>query len=88
LANYNKFEFANPYRLRQEDFVDDSAISAVVGCVGSGMRTCRDAYLAVQDDQIESWNPIAFLSFGAFGAKPQNAPLLSEEEMKKAFVAL
>ena len=88
LANYNKFEFANPYRHRLEDFVSEDAITRVNQCVGSAFDLCRDAYLAVQDDQVEGWNPLSYIGLGAFGSAPTRAPILTEEEMKKAFASL
>lgn len=88
LCNYNKFEFANPYRLRLEDFVDEAAITNVIHCVGSGFSSCRDAYIAVQDDQAEGWDLLGFIGLGIFSSAPPKAPVLGEEEMKKAFAKL
>lgn len=88
LSNYNKFEFANPYRLRQEDFVNEAALTNVIHSIGSGFSLCRDAYIAVQDDQVEGWNPLGFLGLGVFSSTSAKAPVLSEEDMKKAFATL
>jgi len=92
LVNYNKFEFANPYRLRLDDFVNDTAIKKITLSVGAGCHLARDKYIAVQDDLPEGWNfgsTLAYVGLGALapGSRP-TAPVLSEEEAKARFNAL
>ncbi|KAI9839570.1 MAG: hypothetical protein M1819_002196 [Sarea resinae] len=79
LANYNKFEFQNPYRLRLDDFVNEATIQRIVRCVGSTCSSLRDGYVAVQDDLPEGWSfggTLSMLGLGALtsSTKPQQAP--------------
>lgn len=67
LVNYNKFEFQNPYRLRLDDFVNDSTIRKIVACFGSTCSSARNKYVAVQDDLPEGWNLGATLSYIGLG---------------------
>ena len=92
LANYNKFEFRNPYRLRLEDFVNEGVIQKIVRGLGSTLSLSRDSYVAIQEDIAEGWtlsNTLAYLSLGllapAKGAKP---PPPSAEELKEGFAVL
>ncbi|KAF2666877.1 DUF1741-domain-containing protein [Microthyrium microscopicum] len=92
LANYNKFEFQNPYKTRLDDFVNESAIKRIVYSIGATCASARDKYVAVQDDLPEGWtfgSTLASVGLGAFtsGRKP-TAPTLSAEEMKVRFTAL
>jgi hypothetical protein len=63
LANYNKFEFQNPYQTRLEDFVNESAMSHMVYGLGGIFSGIRDSYVAVQDDLREGWNLSSTLTF-------------------------
>lgn len=92
LANYNKFEFRNPYRLRLEDFVNEGAIVKIVQGLGVACSQSRDHYVAIQEDVAEGWtlsNTLAYISFGvltpAKGAKP--APP-KNDDLKEGFVKL
>ncbi|KAK2875093.1 hypothetical protein FQN49_001789 [Arthroderma sp. PD_2] len=92
LANYNKFDFQNPYQLRLDDFVNEATIQKVVKGAGAACASLRNSYIAVQDDLPEGWNwstTLSFFSFGFFsgGGKPQNQPLTAEE-MKERFKSL
>ncbi|KAK2735204.1 hypothetical protein FQN57_001309 [Myotisia sp. PD_48] len=92
LANYNKFEFQNPYQLRLDDFVNEATILKIVKGIGAACSSLRNSYIAVQDDLPEGWtwsSTLAFFSFGFYtpGSKPHAQPQ-SPEEMKKRFGAL
>lgn len=91
LANYNKFEFRNPYRLRLGDFVNESAIQKVTYGFGSICSLSRSRYIAVQEDVNEGWTLAATLSYIGLGAlapsKPQTASL-SDDVAKEAFADL
>ena len=92
LANYNKFEFQNPYRLRLDDFVNDGIIRKIVLCVGQTCQMARDRYLAIQDDLPEGWNfssTLAYIGLGGLtgGSRP-TTPTLSAEEAKAQFTSL
>lgn len=92
LANYNKFEFQNPYQLRLDDFVNESSIQKIVRGVGISCAALRNGYVAVQDDAPEGWSLISTLIFfglGAFapGSKDKATPPTAEEA-KEMFASL
>ncbi|KAH0551104.1 hypothetical protein GP486_007551 [Trichoglossum hirsutum] len=92
LANYNKFEFQNPYRLRLDDFVNENIIRKIIKSIGQTSSLSRDRYIAVQDDLPEGWNLYSTLTFFGLGglapgAKPP-APAPNPEAAKAQFAAL
>ncbi len=52
LANYNKFEFQNPYQLRLNDFVNETAIRKIVRCVGQTCKDLRGQYIDILEDLL------------------------------------
>lgn len=68
LANYNKFEFQNPYQLRLDDFVNETSIQKIVKGVGTSCAALRNGYVAVQDDAPEGWSLISSLMYFGLGA--------------------
>lgn len=92
LANYNRFEFQNPYRMRLDDFVNDTIIKKIVNSIGDTCRTIRDSYVAVQDDTPTGWNVTNTLSYIGLGALRPGArsatPVLSEDAMRARFAEL
>lgn len=93
LSNYGKFEFTNPYRLRLDDFDNEEAMLHLVHCVGESLAVSREVYVALQDDQQESWmslsSTLSVLSLGIISSKPQTtAAGLSEDDLKRAFAEL
>jgi hypothetical protein len=92
LANYNKFEFRNPYRLRLEDFVNEIVIKKTVQCVGTTCLSARAKYTAIQEDLPEGWNISSTLKyFGLGGLNPRSrpaSPLPGQEESKNLFAVL
>jgi hypothetical protein len=92
LANYNKFEFQNPYRLRLDDFVNDTIIQKMIQGFGDNCLKLRDAYVAVQDDLPEGWtlgSTLSYIGLGALapGSRP-STPTPAAEETKSMFGAL
>lgn len=92
LANYNKFEFQNPYQLRLDDFVNESNIQKIVKGVGLSCGGLRNGYVAVQDDKPEGWTLTSTLIFFGLrvlapGAKDRTNPPTAEEA-KEMFAAL
>jgi hypothetical protein len=92
LANYNKFEFQNPYRLRLDDFVNDAIIQKLIRGFGDTCLKLRDAYIAVQDDLPEGWtlgSTLSYIGLGALapGSRP-STPTPAAEETKSMFSAL
>lgn len=92
LANYNKFEFQNPYRLRLDDFVNDAIIQKIIGAFGDYALKLRDAYIAIQDDLPEGWSlgsTLSYIGLGALapGSRP-STPTPAAEDTKSLFAAL
>lgn len=92
LANYNKFEFQNPYRLRLDDFVNDAVIQKMITCFGDACSKLRDEYVAVQDDMPEGWTLGSTLNYIGLGALAPSSrpstPVTAPEEAKSLFAAL
>lgn len=92
LANYNKFEFQNPYRLRLDDFVNDRIIQKIIASFGHTCTQVRDTYVAVQDDMPEGWTLGSTLNYIGLGvlapASRPKTPVLGPEETKALFAAL
>ncbi|KAL6717604.1 hypothetical protein ACLMJK_005519 [Lecanora helva] len=95
LANYNKFEIQNPYRIRLEDFVNEATIVKIVQGVGVACSQSRDQYVAVQEDVAEGWtlsNTLAYISFGVLAQKASvkeaQAVTPKIDNLKEAFSAL
>lgn len=93
LANYNKFEFQNPYQMRLNDFVNERVIRAIVKSVGQTCQRLRGQYIDVQDDLPEGWSLAGALSkigLGAIapGGKPAAKPVYDAETAKKMFAEL
>lgn len=84
LVNYNKFEFQNPYQHRLADFINETAIKKAVAGMGAAFATSRDVYIAVHDDQPESWSLGGTLSSiglrGLVTTKPKPVVLTAEEQ--------
>ena len=93
LANYNKFEFQNPYQMRLNDFVNEGTIQKIIRCVGYACQGLRSQYVEVQEDLPEAWtlsNTLNMFGLGAIapGPKPEKKPVYDEETMKQKFTAL
>lgn len=91
-ANYNKFEFQNPYQNRLDDFVNEASIQKVAKGVGLACGGLRNGYVAVQDDIPEGWNlanTLIFFGLRALapGAKDKATPP-SAEDAKAMFADL
>ena len=88
LANYNKFEVHNPYRVRFTDFINDDAMKKVVESVASTCMLLRSHYIAIQDDTPIGWSvsgTLSYVGLGALaGAKPA-LPVLTEEQQRDLF---
>ncbi|OJJ70946.1 hypothetical protein ASPBRDRAFT_30711 [Aspergillus brasiliensis CBS 101740] len=92
LANYNKFEFQNPYQLRLDDFVNEVSIQKIAKGVGLSCGALRNGYVAVQDDSPEGWTLISTLIYFGLGVlapgKKDKAGTPTVEEAKDLFAAL
>ena len=91
LANYNKFEFRNPYRFRLEDFVNEVTIQKILKGLAYTCSQARDKYLAVQDDVPEGWNltsTLTYIGLGALVPSKTAAPVANTDDAKEVFAAL
>lgn len=91
LANYNKFEFQNPYQQRLDDFVNEATIQKIVKGTGLACVGLRNAYIAVQDDLPEGWtfsNTLIFFGLRVLapGSKDK-ATTATADEVKETFAA-
>ncbi|KAI0484587.1 DUF1741-domain-containing protein [Xylariaceae sp. FL0804] len=87
LANYNKFEFQNPYQLRLNDFVNEATIQKIIRCAGQTCKSLRAQYVAILEDLPEGWSissTLSMMGLGAIapGSKP-NAKSNHDPEMAK-----
>ncbi|KAF1809114.1 DUF1741-domain-containing protein [Eremomyces bilateralis CBS 781.70] len=90
LANYNKFEFQNPYQLRLNDFVNDATMKMIVSCIGTVCASIRDRYVTVQDDAPEGWSlgtTLTYFGLGGLASRP-STPSANSEETAAAFASL
>ena len=91
LANYNKFEYRNPYRTRLEDFVNESVIQKTVCGFGATCSLSRDRYVAIQDDVPEGWtvgSTLSYVGLSVLAPRKTVTPALSADEAKEAFAEL
>lgn len=93
LANYNKFEFQNPYQLRLNDFVNEATIQKIIKTVGYTCQNLRAQFVDIQDDLPEGWtlsNTLNMLGLGkiAPGPKPEKKPIYDADTAKKLFAEL
>ena len=92
LANYNKFEYRNPYRLRLEDFVNENAIQKIVQGIGSACARSRNSYVAIQEDIAEGWtvgSTLAYIGLGVLAPSKVAAPAQPKaDDMKEGFAVL
>ncbi|KAJ0323898.1 hypothetical protein COL5a_008012 [Colletotrichum fioriniae] len=93
LANYNKFEFQNPYQMRLNDFVNEATIKKIIRCIGQTCESLTTQFVDVQDDLPEGWTfngTLRMFGLGAVarGPKPEKKPVYDAETMKQMFTKL
>lgn len=93
LANYNKFEFQNPYQLRLNDFVNEEAIRKIIKSVGRTCQGLRAQFVDVQDDLPEGWtlsSTLNLIGLGAIvpGPKPEKKTVYDADTAKKMLAEL
>ena len=92
LANYNKFEFRNPYRLRLEDFVNESAIQKIAQGIGCACSNSRNFYVSIQEDVAEGWtvgSTLAYIGLGVLAPSKGAAPAQPKtDDIKEKFATL
>ncbi|KAL8997338.1 MAG: hypothetical protein Q9169_003372 [Polycauliona sp. 2 TL-2023] len=77
LANYNKFEFRNPYRLKFEDLVNEPAIPKIILGLGVICSRSRDHYVVVQEDKEQGWtlsNTLKYIGLGVLAPSRSSTP--------------
>ncbi|OWP04132.1 hypothetical protein B2J93_5953 [Marssonina coronariae] len=93
LANYNKFESQNPYRLRLDDFVNEGTIQKIIKSVGQTCSESRDKYVTVQEDLPEGWSiggTLTMIGLGIIAPRSAKtaAPVIDPEVAKEMFAKL
>ncbi|MCJ1463199.1 hypothetical protein MMC07_001804 [Pseudocyphellaria aurata] len=91
LVNYNKFEFRNPYRLRLEDFVNETTIQKMVRGLGRICSQSRSHYVSPQEDVNEGWtltNALAYIGLGILAPRRTVPTAAGHEDAKEKFAAL
>ncbi|KAM3415822.1 hypothetical protein BST61_g9329 [Cercospora zeina] len=88
LANYNKFESNNQYRVRFADFVNEETMIRVIQSMAWTTAVLRDRYVAILDDTPAGWSfgtTLSYVGLGSLaGAKPAGTAL-TEDQQKEAF---
>jgi hypothetical protein len=88
LANYDKFETQNQYRVRLADYLNESAMQKVVESVGWTCRLLQERYIAILDDTPAVWSiggTLSYVGLGALARTKPAAPVLSEDEQRTLF---
>ncbi|KAL9099077.1 MAG: hypothetical protein Q9163_005368 [Psora crenata] len=88
LANYNKFELRNPYRLRLEDFVNASIIQQIITAFGASISASRDRYVSIQEDIAEGWtfsSTLSFIGLGVLAPTRPTTPTPKADDKKEDF---
>lgn len=91
LANYNKFESRNPYRLRLEDFVNETIIKKIVQGLGRVCLRSRDAYVSLQEDVAEGWSlssALNYIGLGILAPTKSASPAANNDDTKEKFASL
>jgi hypothetical protein len=88
LANYNKFETQNQYRVRLGDYVEKNGMEKVIDSIGWTCKLLQDRYIAVLDDTRAVWSiggTLSYVGLGALARTKASAPVLSEDEQRTLF---
>lgn len=88
LANYDKFETHNQYRVRLADYVNEDAMQKVVESIGWTCKLLQERYIAIQDDTPAAWsigNTLSYVGLGALAKSRPTTPSLTEDEQRTLF---
>lgn len=88
LANYDKFETQNQYRVRLADYVDENGMEKVIESIGWTCKLLQERYVAVLDDSPAVWSiggTLSYVGLGALARTKAPAPALSEDEQRTLF---
>lgn len=86
LANYNKFEVHNQYRVRFSDFVNDESMKSIIESIGWTCTLLREMYIAIQDDTPTGWSigeTLTYVGLGALAGAKSAAPVLTEDQQRE-----
>ncbi len=89
--NYNKFEFRNPYRLRLEDFINETTIQKIVRGLGGVCVQTKNHYINLQEDTKEGWtlsSALHYIGLGILAPGKPVTPAASAEDVKEHFAGL
>lgn len=89
LANYNKFEGNNQYRVRFSDFVNDEAMKSIVESIAWTCTLLREQYISIQDDTPVGWNigsTLSYVGLGALAGATPAPPALTEEQQRELYL--
>lgn len=89
--NYNKFEFRNPYRLRLEDFVNETIIQKIIRELGRVCSQSRNHYVSPQEDINERWtlsSALAYIGLGILAPLKTVSTAAGNDDAKEQFAAL
>lgn len=88
LANYDKFETHNQYRMRLADYVNEDAMQKVVESIGWTCKLLQDRYVAILDDTPAVWSlggTLSYVGLGALSRTKPAPPVLGEDEQRTLF---
>lgn len=88
LANYDKFETHNQYKVRLADHVDGAGMEKVIESIGWTCKLLQERYVAILDDSPAVWSiggTLSYVGLGALARTKAPAPVLSEDEQRTLF---
>jgi hypothetical protein len=88
LANYDKFETHNQYKVRLADYLDDAGMEKVIESVGWTCKLLQELYVGIMDDSPAVWSiggTLSYVGLGALARTKAPAPVLSEDEQRTLF---
>ena len=88
LANYDKFETHNQYKVRLADYLDAAGMEKVIESIGWTCRLLQECYVAILDDSPAVWSiggTLSYVGLGALARTKAPAPVLSEDDQRTLF---
>lgn len=88
LANYNKFEIHNQYRVRFADFVNEETMTKVVQSLAWTSTLLLERYVAILDDTPSTWTiggTLSYVGLGSLAGTKPAAPVLTEDQQRALF---
>ncbi|GAB7329524.1 hypothetical protein MBLNU13_g01293t2 [Cladosporium sp. NU13] len=88
LANYDKFETQNQYKVRLAEYLDGAGMEKVIESIGWTCKLLQDLYVGIMDDSPAVWSiggTLSYVGLGALARTKAPAPVLSEDEQRTLF---